>query len=108
MPRESAITIRHSTGQQAIVDSINKLKDATNNTASYLFRDNETPSGIVDGANKVFTLADNPNPNLSLRVYLNGVYQSPIGEDYVLSGITITFINAPLTGSIIRAYYRYK
>ena len=97
-----------ASGMKGVIDAINKLDSAINNTASYLFIDNETPSGLINGSNKVFTLAYNPDPNLSLRVYLNGVYQSPAGEDYTLSGITITFINALMSNSILRAFYRHK
>ena len=109
MADESLIpSLLSASGMQGVIDALNKIKDATNNTASYLFKDNETPAGAIDGANKVFTLADNPNPNLSLRVYLDGVYKSAEGEDYTLSGITITFVNAPAVGSVLRVYYRYK
>ena len=71
------------------------------------FAENETPSGAINGSNTVFTLANTPNPASSLQVFLNGVYQTPGGEDYTLSTNTITFVTAPPSGSIIRAFYRY-
>lgn len=95
-------------GMKGIIDAINKLDTAINNNASYLFVDNEIPGGSINGSNKVFALDYNPNPNSSLRVYLNGVYQSSGGEDYTLSATTITFINAPVTNSVLRAFYRHK
>jgi len=72
------------------------------------FTDNETPSGTIDGTNRTFTLATAPNPATSLRLFLNGAYQTPGGEDYDLSSLTITFVvgNAPLTNSIMRVFYR--
>ena len=69
--------------------------------------DNETPSGTINGSNTIFTLANTPSPTGSLQVFLNGAYQTPGGEDYTLSGVTITFVNAPLSGSILRVFYRY-
>lgn len=71
-----------------------------------LFVDNETPTGTIDGANNVFTLAHTPDPVASLELYLNGAFQTA-GEDYILSSGTITFINAPVSSSIIRCSYRY-
>lgn len=109
MARKSIVPdIMRSVGMMGVVDAINKLERTIKSTASYLFADDETPAGVVNGSNKVFTLADSPNPDLSLKLYLNGSYQSPAGEDYTLDGITITFVNAPLTNSVLRAFYRYK
>jgi hypothetical protein len=74
-----------------------------------VFVDGEAPSGAIDGANKVFTLANTPNPAASLRLYKDsgsgGVLQlSP--TDYSLSGNTITFVTAPALGSTLLADYR--
>lgn len=68
---------------------------------------NETPSGTINGVNAVFTLAHTPSPAASLKLYLNGAFQTAGGEDYTLSGLTITFVNAPVSGSILRAFYDY-
>lgn len=71
------------------------------------FVDGETPAGLMNGSNLIFTLASVPNPATSLSLYWNGVYQSP-GVDYTLSTNTITFINGSLpdSGDILRASYR--
>lgn len=69
------------------------------------FIDDETPTGTVNGTNKVFTLANTPNPSTSLKVFVNGA-RMRITEDYTLSGATITFITAPPTTSIILCDYR--
>lgn len=69
--------------------------------------DNETPTGTIDGVNTVFTLAHTPSPAARLKVYLNGAFQTAGGEDYTLSGSTITFINPPLTASVLRVFYDY-
>lgn len=109
MTRRSIVPdIMKNAGMAGVVDAINKLEGTIKSTASYLYADNETPSGVIDGSNKVFTLADSPDPDLSLKLYLNGEYQAPAGENYTLSGITINFIVAPPVDSILRAFYRYK
>lgn len=73
------------------------------------FVDAATPTGTVDGSNNVFTLASAPNPSVSLQIYRNGALQRPgSGNDYVLSGSTITFQTGatPQTGDVLLAYYR--
>jgi len=69
--------------------------------------DNETPSGTIDGTNKTFTLANTPSPATSLKLFLNGMFMTPAGEDYTLTGNSIVFINAPTSGSVMRAFYKY-
>lgn len=65
----------------------------------------ETPSGTVNGSNKVFTASQTPLAG-SLSVYLNGLYQEEgSGNDYVVSGSTITFVDAPETGDNIVITY---
>lgn len=68
--------------------------------------DNETPSGTVNGTNKAFTLAHIPNPTASLKVYVNGMRMKSGGEDFTLSGSTITFVTAPPATSIITCDYQ--
>ncbi len=75
---------------------------------------NETPSGVIDGTNAVFTLARVPNPTTSLLLTKNGQILY-VGTGYNLSGATITFqtgyIPQPadsldLVGDQIRAWYQ--
>ena len=68
---------------------------------------NETPTGTINGTNTVFTLAHTPSPAATLKVFLNGAFQTAGGEDYTLVTNTITFINAPLSGSVLRVFYKY-
>lgn len=70
------------------------------------YADNETPSGAVNGTNVTFTLAHTPNPAVSLQLYVNGVLQL-YGSDFTLATATITMANAPSTGAILTAFYRY-
>lgn len=86
-----------------IVDVLNKInRSIKNNFATPAY--NETPAGAINGANDTFTLANTPATD-SLQIFLNGMYQTPGGEDYTLTGNSIAFVNAPLTGSILRAFY---
>jgi len=69
------------------------------------FVDSEIPAGTIDGSNKVFTLANTPISG-SVKVFVNGVRLKSGGEDYTISGKTITFGTAPPTGSILLSDYR--
>jgi hypothetical protein len=65
----------------------------------------EVPSGLVNGTNTTFTLANTPKPG-TLQVYLNGILQKAgDGEDYNILGDVITFTNAPDEGTTIQASY---
>lgn len=69
------------------------------------YSDRETPSGVVDGINNIFTLNDIPELN-SEHVYLNGLLQEE-NYDYTISGSTISFIDTPWSGSRLKCSYRY-
>lgn len=70
------------------------------------FVDKETPSGTINGSNVTFTLANTPVAG-SEHIFLNGVLQeSGAGNDYTISGGTITYLTAPLTGEKLRVSYR--
>lgn len=71
------------------------------------FASAETPSGVIDGSNVDFTLANPPSPSQSLQLYLNGALQEAGGGDFTLSGSDITFVNPPILGSVLIAYYMY-
>lgn len=67
----------------------------------------ETPAGTIDGSNVVFTLSSNPSPTSSLLLYRNGVLQQAAGNDFTLSGNTVTFVlgATPQTGDVLYATY---
>jgi hypothetical protein len=71
------------------------------------FVDGETPAGLINGANAVFTLASAPFPASSLQLYRNGVLQK-LGLDYTLAGNTITFATASIPGvaDVLLSSYR--
>ena len=60
---------------------------------------NDSPGGLTNGTNRIFTLPTIPNGN-SLRVFYNGLLLSP-GTDYSVSGVTITLTFAPAAASIM-------
>ena len=65
----------------------------------------ENPSGSINGTNAVFGLANTPITDTEC-VYLNGILQEPgSGNDYTISGSTITFADAPVVGDRIRVNY---
>lgn len=66
---------------------------------------NETPVGLVNSTNVSYTLANAPQVS-SLQFYLNGQLLDPgAGNDYTISGTTITALFAPITGDKLRAFY---
>ena len=68
---------------------------------------NEVPSGLVNGSNVTFTLAYAPAGG-QIMLYLNGQYMTVgVGEDYTISGSTITMVEAPIVGDKIRVNYPY-
>jgi hypothetical protein len=67
----------------------------------------ETPTGAINGVNTTFALANAPLANTE-QVYLNGILQEPgAGNDYTISGSTITYLSAPATGDRLKVSY-YK
>lgn len=65
----------------------------------------EVPVGSLDGVNRMFTLAMEPDPPMSLLLIKNGlVYQA--GVDYVLSGKSIELTRAPSATSSLVAHYQ--
>lgn len=69
----------------------------------------ETPSGTVNGSNTDFVLANTPVAG-SEMIFVNGILQdSGSGNDYTISGSTITFLTGaiPQSGDKIRVTYTY-
>jgi len=86
--------------------AITYTQDASNGLTAANFVDKEIPSGAINGSNTSFTLANTPASG-SEHVYLNGILQeSGGGNDYTISGTTITMATAPLTGEKLRVSYR--
>lgn len=63
----------------------------------------ETPTGDIDDVNDTFTLANTPT---FLHVYLDGLLQEEGGgNDYTISGTTLTMVIPPPSGSKLRVSY---
>lgn len=62
------------------------------------------PTGTIDGANTSFTLPDTPSTD-SLALFLNGSRLTAGGVHYSISGSTITYVQAPPSGSNHTARY---
>lgn len=69
----------------------------------------EIPTGSINGSNLVFTIANTPVTG-KLRVFVNGIRQrSGSGNDYTISGTTLTFEtgNAPQSGDSLIVDYKF-
>ena len=64
----------------------------------------ETPTGTVNGSNDTFTLSSTPVAAASVIMILDGLTMSN-GDDYTVSGTTVTFTIPPANGSEIKAIY---
>lgn len=91
------------TGDKIQVDY--KINTGDFSTGSCSFIDEEVPVGTVDGSNKTFTLASAPVTG-SLKLFRDGQLLTGGGADYTLTTNSIAFVSAPVTGSVLRAYYK--
>jgi len=90
-----------TTEKTNLVGAINEV-NAKSAGSSYT---RETPAGDVDGVNAAFALSVAPYLG-TVQVYINGLLQEEgAGEDYTISGQTVTFNAAPLTGDKVRVIY---
>lgn len=64
----------------------------------------ETPSGLINGVNTVYTIAFEPLENESILLFKNGLQQR-LGTDFTVSGTTITFASAPAIASDLSVQY---
>lgn len=74
-------------------------------TGSSSFASNETPVGTVNGTNTTFTLNATPVSD-TLALYRDGQLLKGAGNDYTLTGNSISFTTAPVTGSVLTAFYQ--
>jgi hypothetical protein len=58
------------------------------------------PTGTINGANTSFTLSPTPSASADVNCFENGIQQQQgAGNDYTISGATITYLTAPPTGT---------
>ncbi len=89
------------------VDTYGRVTAGTNPTvlapANVVTR--EVPSGLVNGSNTTYTLANTPVVGTE-QVYLNGILLDVgAGNDYTISGATITMLVTPQTNDKLRVTY---
>src|SRR5262252_5903050 len=75
------------------------------------FSDAVVPAGTIDGANKIFTLPESPNPPESFRLRKRASAATSwtvmaLTTDYTLSGKTLTYVTAPAVGDVHECDYR--
>lgn len=106
----SSIPMSSVTGLNDTISQINtsiaNLQAAINGLNAMAKVTGEVVSGTVNGTNAAFQLKYVPLPAQGVTVYRNGIRQSA-GNDYTVSGTTITFISAsiPQSGDVITADY---
>jgi hypothetical protein len=103
-----AITI--STGVTGMLKgngtAISAALASTDYMAPGSFVTRETPTGTINGVNATFTLANTPILNTE-QIFLNGLLLEPgAGNDYNISGATITMLTVPATGDRLKANYQ--
>lgn len=101
---QSGIDIKVKIDTAETVKSIvTGLTGVSINVAKFVKR--QTPTGLVNGVNAVFTAASAVHSGTE-EVYLNGILQESGGEDYTFSLTnTITFVSAPATGDRVKVSY---
>jgi len=75
------------------------------------FIDAETPTGNVDGSNRVFFLSAIPDPHASLRFEVNGINMAGTqgGVEVAPHGGRLVKLSwSPPSTATVRAWYRYK
>ncbi len=78
---------------------------ATGFTKVGKFKTNTVPTGTINGVNAAFTLASTPVVGTE-EVYLNGQRMFPgAGNDYTISGTTVTMLVVPLTNDRLTSDY---
>ncbi len=105
IPTHSAVTATELGYLSGVTSAIQTQLDARVEESKYIRR--EVPSGAINGSNVTFTLANTPLAGKE-DVFLNGLLQNAGGgNDYTISGDTITYNSAPQTGDILLVSYIY-
>jgi outer membrane murein-binding lipoprotein Lpp len=92
----------------ALNSSVTNLANTVNafsaGGSNAMYVDAETPGGLINGTNTIFSLAQPPTLG-SLLLYRNGLLQLSV-QNYTLAGTTVTFTTSPASSDRLEAYYR--
>ena len=104
IPVASSVTDTELGYLSGVTSAIQTQLNSKYGAANFVTR--EVPSGSINGSNTNFSLANTPVSG-SEEVFLNGLLQNVGGSnDYTISGTTISFNSAPLSGDVILVNYR--
>ena len=67
----------------------------------------EVPVGVVDGVNKVFTVAEDPMIDGTIVFFENGLADHGMAIESI-AGRTITLVKAPKAGTELACYYDHE
>lgn len=105
IPVASSVTDTELGYVSGVTSAIQTQLDARVEESKFIVR--EVPTGTIDGVNDTFTLANTPMAAKEC-VFLNGLLQHPgAGNDYTISGDTITMLTIPQTGERLVVNYIY-
>jgi phage-related tail fiber protein len=100
------VTPMSASGDVQSISATGAFTLASTVSKNSMFVTRETPTGTINGSNTAFTLANTPVAGTE-EVFLNGILQEPgAGNDYTISGATITYLTAPVTGDKLVVNYR--
>lgn len=103
----SSDTITYATAP-ASTDTHKAIYRVTPISITANFADAETPDGVIDGSNVIFTIEHEPDPPSALQLYCNGLIITQGADlDYILNGLTITVAEAPGGEDEFTTFYRY-
>ncbi len=89
------------------VRTLLNVADGATNVTLPSFVTREAVSGTMNGTNPTFTLAHAPTAD-SEMLFLNGLLLNPgAGNDYTISGSTITMLTIPVSTDVFLATYRF-
>jgi hypothetical protein len=91
-----------------VVDRLTQLERTKAGVGSMIAM-NVSPSGEINGQNKLFTLPSAPSPESSLMFFKNGQLLTSGSEaDYTISSTNVTLSSAPEKDDVVFALYSYQ
>jgi hypothetical protein len=95
IPVIKKLALRKADADRINIAAPNDALPVFSNEGDFVWIENETPAGTIDGTNTIFTLAATPNPTSTLMLFLNGVLMVQ-GTNYTLNDNIITFASGSI------------